>query len=468
MRHVLTLCVLLLAISLFAESLKAKEPTAPTTIVEPSAALSEYVAEPDASYQWRKRREGKLGAGTFVELILTSQTWRDIAWKHQLFVYRPSVVKSPSQAMLLIAGGRWNDELEKTPDGTNDKMPDEAKVVATLAESMGSPVAVLLQVPEQPLFGGMVEDEIISHTFAEFMKSGDVHWPLLLPMVKSVVRGMDAVQEFARSDWQIEIEHFLVTGASKRGWTTWLTSAVDPRVNALAPMVIDMLNMRAHMDLQKRTFGGYSEQIRDYTDKGLQDQQDSDRAVALRAIVDPYSYRQQLQQPKLIVLGTNDRYWPVDALNLYWNDLAGEKYILYVPNNGHGIRDYARVLGTVSALHERVAASKPLPKLAWNFVDRGDSLRLELTSDIKPVAVTSWTTTSATRDFREATWTSRAAQQSPAEEHKFMIDLKKPASGFAAVFAEAQFNGQPMPFYLSTNLQVVQPPSTAASAAGGN
>jgi PhoPQ-activated pathogenicity-related protein len=469
MRQQRTIHVLLIVIAVIAMStpLQAKEPAQAAAPAVPSPALSEYVAQPDVSYQWRKRREGKLGAGTYAELILTSQTWRDIPWKHQLFIYRPSVVDSPSQAMLLIAGGRWNDELEEAPNGTNDKMPDEAKVVAALAESMRSPVAVLLQVPEQPLFGDMVEDEIISYTFAEFMKSGDANWPLLLPMVKSAVRGMDAVQEFAKAEWQIDIEHFLVTGASKRGWTTWLTSAVDPRVNALAPMVIDMLNMRAHMDLQRISFGGYSEQISDYTDKGLQDQQDSDRAVALRAIVDPYSYRQQLQQPKLIILGTNDRYWPVDALNLYWNELSGEKYILYVPNNGHGIRDYSRVLGTVSALHERVTANKPLPKLAWNFVDRGDSVRLEVTSDTKPATVTSWSTTSATRDFREAKWVSRAAERDPAHDQAFVIELKKPVSGFAAVFAEVQFNGRSMPFYLSTNLQVVPGP-VGASAAGAN
>jgi PhoPQ-activated pathogenicity-related protein len=299
------------------------------------------------------------------------------------------------------------------------------------------------------------------------MKTGDDQWPLLLPMVKSAVRGMDAVQEFAKAEWQYDIQHFLVTGASKRGWTTWLTSAVDPRVNALAPMVIDTLNMRAHMDLQKLSFGGYSEQIKDYTDKGLQDQQDTARAAALRAIVDPFSYRQQLQQPKLIVLGTNDRYWPVDALNLYWNELAGEKYILYVPNNGHGIRDYPRVLGTVSALHEHVAANKPLPKLTWNFADRGNTLRLELASDTTPAAVNAWTTTSATRDFREAKWTSRPAQRNGDGEQSFVVDLKKPSAGFAAVFAEAQFNGRTMPFYLSTNLQVVQPAVTA-SAGGGN
>ena len=36
-----------------------------------------------------------------------------------------------------------------------------------------------------------------------------------------------------------------MTGASKRGWTTWTIGAVDKRVKAMAPLVLDCLNMRA-------------------------------------------------------------------------------------------------------------------------------------------------------------------------------------------------------------------------------
>ena len=35
--------------------------------------------------------------------------------------------------------------------------------------------------------------------------------------------------------------------------------------------------------------------------------------------------------PKLIMLGTNDRYRTLDALNLYWKELLRSKHILYVP-----------------------------------------------------------------------------------------------------------------------------------------
>ena len=110
--------------------------------------------------QWKKRREGKLGAGTFVELTLTSQTWRDIVWKHQLFIYRPSNVES-TVASPADDRRRIVERFARTAAGAgNDKMPGEATVVATLAEIMRAPVAVLMQVPEQPLFGGKKEDEI--------------------------------------------------------------------------------------------------------------------------------------------------------------------------------------------------------------------------------------------------------------------------------------------------------------------
>ena len=49
-------------------------------------------------------------------------------------------------------------------------------------------------------------------------------------------------------------------------------------------------------------------------------------------MVDPYTYRDKIAQPKLIILGNNDPYWATDALNIYWEGLPGPKWIHYVAN----------------------------------------------------------------------------------------------------------------------------------------
>ena len=141
--------------------LEAREPL--------TGALAQYVAAPDASYTWVKRSEGAVLTCKYVELTLTSQMWRGITWKHQLFLLKPSQVDvSAKHALLMIAGGNWKDELADPK--TQIKLPGEAQLFAMVAEQMKLPVAILMHVPQQPMFDGKREDEIIALTFREFLK----------------------------------------------------------------------------------------------------------------------------------------------------------------------------------------------------------------------------------------------------------------------------------------------------------
>lgn len=418
-----------------------------------NGALRTYVAKPDDSFRWVKRREVELGNVSASELTLTSQTWRDIVWKHQLFVLKPPATDDRPVGMLFIGGGRWKSELEQPPvDGQAD-LPKEAALLAGVAATIRAPVAILLHVPQQPIFEGKVEDQIISYTFEQFYRTQDPEWPLLLPMVKSAVRAMDAVQQYASQEWSLDIQQFTVTGASKRGWTTWLTGAVDSRATAIAPMVIDVLNMPAQMKHQLEAYGKYSEEIEDYTRRGLQDRSDTPLGHALNAIVDPYSYRQVLTQPKLIMLGTNDRYWTLDALNLYWDGLSGEKHIVYVPNNGHGLKDAARIVGGLVALHQQTAGKLKLPRLEWELAENGGGLSLKLTSDAKPAGVSAWIASSPTLDFRDAQWQATSLSEA---DGGYRHELSAPSTGFSAMFGEAAFDAAGTPYFLSTNVKIIK------------
>jgi PhoPQ-activated pathogenicity-related protein len=418
--------------------------------------LAQYVARPDSTFAWREVDSGHLDGADYVEVILTSQTWRDIAWQHQLIVFRPAKVDtSTRQALLFIDGGRWNPQYE---NAQQVDLPREAHIFTRLADAIRAPVAIVRQVPFQPLFERR-EDALIAYTFDSFLKTGDTDWPLLLPMVKSAARAMDAVQQIAQERWHLPIERFTVTGASKRGWTSWLTAAVDPRVASVAPMVIDMLNMRAQIQLQRATFGDLSEEINDYSGIDLPGRIDSDLGRKLVAMVDPYSYRESLVLPKLILLGTNDRYWPLDALKLYWGDLREPKRVLYMPNQGHSLRDADRLIGSLSALHRYSAHGQSLPELSWSWnTAAADRLELTVQSTRRPRELTAWTASSPTRDFREAHWSEQHCKRSGAG---FTCGEALAPDHYTALYSEATFKdrGAP-PFSLSTAICIAGGPGS--------
>jgi PhoPQ-activated pathogenicity-related protein len=420
--------------------------------------LASYVSQPDDSFGWVKRREGTHAGVSFAELTLTSQTWKGQVWKHQIFVIRPPKLRDPGHAVFMIDGGSWNDELAMPPGDKDEPFPELAKLLAMIAGRIGAPIAVLKQVPLAPTFDGLEGRTAISYTFEQFLKTDDPTWPMLLPMVKSAVRGMDAVQAFTKDQWDLDIQRFTVTGASQRGWTTWLTAAVDPRVIALAPMVIDVVNMGPQMKHQADTFGATSSELSIYNDRGIK-QLSTPAGERLRSIVDPFNYRDALRQPKLIVLATNDENSPLDALNLYWNELHGEKYILYVPNNGHEIKDFVRIGGTIAALYRRASGQVTLPQLTWQMDEQTEGLTLNVQCDAAPAKVVAWTASSPTRDFRKAKWSS--VKIDPADG-RYRHQLPRPEQGFAATFAEAQFADGALPYFFSTNVRII----AAQTAAG--
>ena len=453
-------CCIVLVLTLVASAPRANAsvPTANEERPGNSNALAEYIARPDPDFGWIERSAGRLGKTQYVELSLVSQEWRGVTWKHQLYVVKPSTLNPTStHAMLVIAGRSWKDEYEQPT--THASLPKSAPVYAELAEKLGTPVAVLLQVPFQPMFNDLTEDWLIAYTFERYLATGDADWPLLLPMVKSCVRAMDAVQAYTKTKWALDLQTFTVTGASKRGWTTWLTGAVDKRATAIAPMVIDVLNMAPQMRHARATWGGLSEKVEPYTQRGLLDRLETAAGRRLLEIVDPYSYRRALDQPKLIINGTNDDYWVTDSTNIYWDDLEGEKHLLYVPNNSHGLKDYGRVIGSVLALHQHQAGVMPLPHFEWKYSEDTGAVSLSASAEPRPKVFRVWTTESPTADLRKAKWSARTLRAANGTAHYRVAPTKK----FQAMFIEAEFrDGRPLPLYLSTNLRVIAPPGGAA------
>lgn len=400
--------------------------------IKPENALKSYLSNGDSNYTWELKDSANIGSAKAYQVLLTSQKWRGIMWRHQLTIIIPSSVQYDG-ALLFITGGSNKDEQPNW--SKEDKLWPILNAIASKNKAV---VALIKQVPNQPLYDGKTEDELITHTLNEFRKDKDYTWPLLFPMVKSAVKGMDAVQEFVAKKTKHSVSNFVLAGASKRGWTTWLSSAIDDkRVKAIGPMVIDMLNMPKTLSYQFETYGEYSDQIEDYVKIGIPQSTSSPDGKAITAMIDPYSYKEKLTVPKMIFVGTNDPYWTADAIKHYFDQIPGKNLIHYVPNAGHDLAGGKQALEGLSAFFGLTLQNKEYPVSTWavNKTAEGFELAVQANpNDLVEAAI--WATTSADRDFRNNLWLTRRVKYEGSTV-KYTIPFVK--KGYQAFYMDLKY-----------------------------
>lgn len=421
-------------LSLIASAVAAA-PASPT-------ALDLYVAKPDPNYGYTVyHTESKPLYKTYF-LRMVSQQWRSSAdvdrpiWQHDLMVTVPLVLssKSPQTAILIIDGGS-NGGLP--PRDTNTQAAD-------LAVALGSVVAIVKQIPNQPLsfVGDTVpqrsEDAILAYTFDKYLtpSTRDDEWPAHLPMTKAVVRTMDTIQNgLARRS--ITIKDFILYGGSKRGWTAWLTAAVDKRVKAFIPASIDLLNLAAQNRHHCDVYGFFTDALADYVAYDIPNRTDSPAGAALARIVDPYSYRTRYTMPKLVLNSAGDQYFPADSSQFYYASLPGPKLLRYTPNTDHA-QDNGAFFSAV-AWAKKILDRKATPVFNW-VVDADGTVRVNAAT--RPQTVRLWQATNPTaRDFRLQT-IGKAWQSTTLRDQgrgRFLASVAPPARGWTAYFVELTF-----------------------------
>ena len=400
-----------------------------------ASPLLDYLSKEEPVYEWKLADSQQVEGMDVHTILLTSQTWQEYVWKHQLTIVVPQDMRNPDTCLLFVTGGSADPETGQPR--MRDLSNDEIRMIGQVAQGSGSPAAVLFNVPRQPIFNGLVEDEIISLTFQKYMETGDPTLPLLFPMVKSAVKAMDALQELSEQEMESGIGEFVVCGGSKRGWTTWLTGASDERVAAIAPMVIDMLNWDKHIPYHLEMWDRYSPQISDYTEKSLPQMLKTERGEDLKQMVDPYAYREHYTMPKLIMIGANDPYWPLDSIKWYFDDLPGPKFIHYTPNAGHGLGDGRMAIESLTGFFATEAAGMEHPKLEWSVEETADGFKFELHTGEGIQAIRLWETTSSDRDFRNNLWTVADTIGDPQAVNSMVLPY--PDKGYHAFIAEARF-----------------------------
>ncbi|KMW74604.1 PhoPQ-regulated protein [Photorhabdus luminescens subsp. luminescens] len=410
---------------------------------------------------------------------LTSQFWSPgnvilpAEWQHNVDIFIPDHPLSQRALVIVNNGTNYNSGSEAPVLPTDFS----ATTLAAIARATNTIVISISNIPNQYLVyrddgKPRKEDDSIAHSWTLFMSEPEKQSliPLRIPMVTSVSQAITLAQQELTS-WNIN--KFIVSGASKRGWTTWLSAIADTRVDAIVPFIIDILGTHAAFKHVYESYGkNWPIAFYPYYQEHVDEKVDTPAFAKLMQIEDPLQYlgsiyESRLAIPKYIVNASGDDYFAPDNARFYYDTLPGDKSLRVAPNSDHrGIRNFTEQ--SLITFINRLQQSIPLPKLNVTLHAQQNSQILTVTFSEKPEKVIRWTATNPiSRDFRYACGIRyKASPFDMSTTQQIEISLNSPNIGWEATYIEATFSDG----YVATTRVYITPddkyPVTAPLSSG--
>ena len=367
---------------------------------EEYTSMSDYIesTKNEFSYDIQEVIYEENWTGYHIKMIsgewLDSKKVDQVEWWHYVDIIIPKQTTSSTGIMFIDGGEKSDDYFRLDAQSVGNSIKTESVIVN------------VSNIPFQPLNflsseqGSFEEDDLIAFAWNKFLKQGakqeDVEWLPRFPMTRAIVRAMDLAQEIVLQN-DIIVKDFVVSGASKRGWTAWTTAAVDSRVKAVVPMVIDMLNLVPSFENHYRSYGEFSPAIQEYVNYNIQDWLGTEEFKVLMSYIEPFSFIDKFTMPKYIINAGSDEFFSTDSWRFYYDKLPGEKIIRYVPNKNHSLDGRYLTEDLVSYFY-RVINDIEMPSLSWNLSDNKLIAELDYDGDYD---VSVWTAKNDNgRDFR--------------------------------------------------------------------
>lgn len=358
----------------------------------------------------------------------------DPIWHHNILVIVPDKVESDT-CFYRISNGNRNEEIQKSIHPTVQHVSLKNNAVGIEIRNVPNQPIKFIDT-EKPL----IEDGIIAYGWDKYLKTGEMEYILRLPMLKAAYHGFRVAKKFLRTV-DVNVQDYVAFGESKRGWVTWLLPLVDPSVKAILPSVIDVLNVQKSMKHHQTVYGDWSPVLKDYELFNIPDRMFGKKFENLMQIIDPFNYVKQITIPKLIINSANDQFFLPDNSQFYYDELVGEKRMMFLPNVGHQFELNDTQLESVTTYFSIIDDDKPIPKLSWEKV--GNVIYIGSNTDIHKILVWQASNPKA-RDFRlwgkeSPRYLSRAVR-TKLNKKKYIITLKREkVKTHTATFVEAHY-----------------------------
>lgn len=402
-----------------------------------ASILTDYVYKNDNSYKYTIVENTTENNAHRIVANMTSQIWQNMEITNTVVIIIPNNCKVKDKAVLLNTGGSYKGGSLWAQLGTQ------------MSKLISCPICIVFDIPNQPMWGKK-EDALMSHTFKQALEANKIdEYPLILQMAKSVIKSLDTIEDISSKELDTKINKFIITGASKRGWTSWISAGTkDKRIIGIMPIVYDWLDMKSQITHQKEYYETLSAQIGDYTQLNFDKFVFLPEAKTILGLVDPYYY--DVSIPKLIINASNDPYWTLDSSSIYYPKLKGDKYLYYKVNASHDMgllkfsdnpmAGFVEILPMINIMktfiyHEFL--NEKMETIDWVWSEKDNKINCELKMEGKPVEVFYYTKDVEKRDFRQVNW--EGVKLEPNSDGKYIFTKDKPKKGYCGSYIEVKF-----------------------------
>ncbi|MGC8845491.1 MAG: protein kinase domain-containing protein [Candidatus Hydrogenedens sp.] len=456
-----------------------------TEPVDYSRVLSNFIKEYDNNYKFEVIEE-KQGNGYKAYILdFTSQSWHPEktappVWRHWLTVIVPQQ-RVKDVGMLILTNGFSTLE---TP------MSEIPPYFISLAVSSKSVVSVLEGFPRDNVGIYKTPTQIVhlepaefaSWSFKQYFETHETSWIVFCPLVKSIVRAMDAVQELLLKNLRSEIplKEFVLCSETPF-FVSWLVPPVDNRVIGL----VSINTTGFHLEQQiKRMFMDEVELPKFFAeidDAGLFPLLETEDGENLLKIIDPYYYREVLKIPKLIISMNNNQWqdmiflseqvlseipepvnWlvcPQLQLSREYAFLPQQTFYNFTTSSNTNLRVYD-FKDTIQVFYQRLLGQKNMPIFQWDFSAKGDCY-IRVSEEI--IECRLWYCSSDRRgtllQSQNKNWKYKILSESAEGIYRFTIPIQP--QQYTAVFAEVIFPSlMGIHFPLTTDIHIIPPQKT--------
>ena len=140
----------------------------------------------------------------------------------------------------------------------------------------------------------------------------------------------------------------------------------------------------------------------------------------------------------MIIMGTNDEYWPIDNIKNYYDSIPGQNLIHYIPNVGHSMGDKKEAMSSLSAFFGLTLAGKVYPVCSWTTTQSSKGVQVSVKATASKLTnVIIWSADSNDLDFRNDKWQSKSLDI----KNKSLVKALEPfpATGYRSFYLNLQY-----------------------------